>query len=325
MKRLSQPLFNTACQWAGWSLIILLLIVGTVVDSVAQVTAPVLNPPKSEKDSPQAESAKKKSGDRYLRITRDEKEQPESMQTAIVRYIGKPGSKHEGKIVDLVGVVHIGEGPYYENLKSTLSQYDVVLYELVAPNGTRIRPEDLKGNRGILASMQTGMKDMLNLEYQLEKIDYMAENFRHADMSPEEFAGDMKKRGDSVWKMFARMMGAGLASQATRASQGSSDADVLMAMFSTKDRSKKMKQIMAQQMKDMDAVTAGMNDATGTNTIIVSRNAKVMEILTEELAKDKKELAIFYGAGHLKDMAERLERDWGLVLFQIPGVQPRGR
>ena len=35
----------------------------------------------------------------------------------------------------------------------------------------------------------------------------MATNFRHADMSPEEFVEDLEKRGDSVWKMVARMMG----------------------------------------------------------------------------------------------------------------------
>ena len=43
----------------------------------------------------------------------------------------------------------------------------------------------------------------------------MAENFRHADMSPEEFVEDLERRGDSIWKMVARMMGAGIASSST--------------------------------------------------------------------------------------------------------------
>ncbi len=148
----------------------------------------------------------------YIRVATTDEKKPSALQTAIVRYKGKKGTKYAGKIVDLVGVVHIGQDEYYADLNKRLAKYDSVLYELVAPDGTRIRPEDLEKRRSLLASMQTGMKDMLNLEYQLELIDYMAENFRHADMSPDEFVEDLERRGDSIWKMVARMMGAGLAS-----------------------------------------------------------------------------------------------------------------
>ncbi|WP_235033462.1 TraB/GumN family protein [Rubripirellula obstinata] len=243
----------------------------------------------------------------YMRIKKTDQDKPEALQTAIVRYEGQPGTKHDGAIVDLVGVVHIGQGEYYKDLNERLSKYDSVLYELVAPDGTRIRPEDLKKRRSMLASMQTGMKDMLNLEYQLELVDYMAENFRHADMSPDEFVEDLKRRGDSVVKMVARMMGAGLASQAA----GAGDGGMLLAFFS-ENRSKMMKQTMAKQLIDIDLVTAGMNDANGDNTIIKGRNVKAFSVLSEELAAGKEEVAVFYGAGHLPDMAERLEADFGM-------------
>ena len=219
----------------------------------------------------------------------------------------KPGTRYDGAIVDLVGVVHIGELQYYKDLDKRLSEYDTVLYELVAPDGTRIRPEDLKERRSVIASMQTGMKDMLQLEYQLEHINYLAENFRHADMSPEEFGKDLQRRGDSVWKMVARMMGAGIASQ----SKTGGDVGILMALFSD-DRSSAMKSAMANQLVDMEAVTAGINDANGENTLIKGRNGKAFKILKEELDKGKENLAVFYGAGHLSDMAERLEKDFGM-------------
>jgi hypothetical protein len=241
----------------------------------------------------------------YVRIREEDKE-PQALETAIVRFVAAPGSKYEGRIVDLVGVVHIGQLEYYKDLNSRLSKYDVVLYELVAPDGTRIRPQDLEERRSILASMQTGMKDMLNLEYQLEHIDYMAKNFRHADMSPDEFMEDMASRGDGLWKMAARMMGAGLATQAANGG----DAGMLMALFST-DRSKALKQVMAKQLTDVEAVTAGMDDETGDNTLIKGRNRKAFEVLRKELDAGKKTVAVFYGAGHLNDMAERLERDFG--------------
>ena len=263
-------------------------------------------------DSGQAETAGPETAledaeEQYLRIKKDDEGRKVALQTAIVRFHGKPGTRYDGAIVDLVGVVHIGEKDYYRDLNERLSKYDSVLYELVAPDGTRIRPQDLKERRSLVASMQTGMKDMLQLEYQLELIDYMAANFRHADMSPEEFSKDLQRRGDSVVKMIARMMGAGLATQ----SKNGGDLGVLMALFSN-DRSTAMKNAMANQLIDMEAVTAGINDSNGENTLIKGRNAKAFEVLREELADGKEKLAVFYGAGHLSDMADRLEKDFGM-------------
>jgi len=254
---------------------------------------------------------KKETEPRYIRVHQNEQGKPQSLQTSIVRYEGKPNTPYAGQIVDLVGVVHIGQREYYVDLNQRLAKYDTVLYELVAPDGTRIRPADLQERRSLLASMQTGMKDMLNLEYQLELIDYLAKNFRHADMSPDEFAEDLERRGDSIWKMAARMMGAGLATSATTGG----DAGMLLALFSN-DRSKMMKQTMARQLVDIEAVTAGMDDASGDNTLIKGRNAKAFEILKEELQKGKQLVAVFYGAGHLPDMAERLENDFQMQFIQ---------
>lgn len=280
-----------------------------VVCSYAQtaVAEPVAEAPKQNKKATaeNADQDAEKTSALYLRVHKSDAGKPLALQTGIVRYRGKKGTKHEGRIVDLVGVVHIGQREYYEDLNDRLSKYDSVLYELVAPDGTRIRPEDLEKRRSILASMQTGMKDMLNLEYQLELVDYMAKNFKHADMSPDEFVEDLQRRGDSVWKMVARMMGAGMASQASTGG----DAGLLFAMFSA-DRSKKMKQAMARQLIDIELVTAGINDANGDNTLIKGRNGKAFKVLSEELAAGKKKLAVFYGAGHLPDMAERLEEDF---------------
>jgi hypothetical protein len=105
--------------------------------------------------------------------------------------------------------------------------------------------------------------------------------------------------------MFARMMGAGLASSA--ASGG--DAGMLLALFSS-DRSMRLKQAMARQLIDIELVTAGIDDANGDNTLIKGRNAKAFSILREQLAAGKEKVAVFYGAGHLLDMAERLESDF---------------
>lgn len=245
---------------------------------------------------------------RFIRISRTEAGQPKALETSVIRYEAPQGSEHAGLIVDLVGVVHIGEKEYYEALDKRLKTYDVVLYELVAPDGTRVLPEDIDSSRSPLSAVQLGMRDMLNLQFQLQHIDYMAENFRHADMSPEQFIEDMESRGDSVFKMGLRMMGAGLASQAATAG----DAGMMMALLSGKDRPKRMKQVMARQLTEMEAVTAGIDDAQGKNTLIKGRNIRAFEVLDEEIESGKKRIAVFYGAGHLPDMADRLEKDFQL-------------
>ena len=296
MLRSSNYLSSALCSFA-------LLLSLALAGGPARAEPPVANGPPDARQRPTEDA--RTVAERYVRLRVDDEQRPQALQTAIVRYQGLPGTAYAGRIVDLVGVVHIGEADYYRELDRRLAEYERVLYELVAPDGTRFKPEDLKDRGSIIGSLQTGMRDMLNLEYQLEKIDYMAENFRHADMSPEEFAEDFRRRGDSVWKMFARMMGAGLATQA----RSGGDAGLLLAMFS-RDRPMRMKQSMARQLIDMDAVTAGMDDADGENTLIKGRNAKALRILREELDAGRNHVALFYGAGHLPDMAVQLERDF---------------
>lgn len=290
--------------------LVVLIVAGALLDtaiSFGQAVTEKALPGQAKKEAGENSEDATEGEPLYLRIKQNDQGQKVALQTAIVRYHGKPGTRYDGAVVDLVGVVHIGEKKYYQDLNTRLGKYDTVLYELVAPDGTRIRPEDLKQRRSVIASMQTGMKDMLQLEYQLELIDYMAKNFRHADMSPEEFSQDLERRGDSVVQMFARMMGAGLASQ----SQSGGDLGILMALFS-QDRPTAMKNAMARQLVDMESITAGMDDANGQNTLIKGRNAKAFQVLKEELGEGKESVAVFYGAGHLADMAERLEKDFGM-------------
>ncbi|MEZ6088841.1 MAG: hypothetical protein R3C05_12615 [Pirellulaceae bacterium] len=255
----------------------------------------------------------------YLRITKSDSGKPLAMETAIVRFEGLPGTKFAGRTVDLIGVVHIGQREYYEDLNKRFADYDRVLYELVAPEGTIVTKQEAGEVRGPLGAMQLGMKDMLNLEFQLEHIDYDAKNFRHADMSPEEFAKDMADRGDSIMKMVFRMLGSGLATQGAGQAEGS-DAALLLALFAP-DRARRMKQIMAAQFQDMEIATAAMADVSGKSTIITERNAKAMEVLKDELQAGSDLVAVFYGAGHLPDMAERLRNEFQMKAVSTQWLQ----
>src|SRR6266481_9905883 len=129
----------------------------------------------------------------FIRLQRDEKKQPVALETALVRY-GPTGGQGD-LTVDLVGAVHIGDKDYYKKLNKLFQQYDVVLYELVAQPGTIIPKGGRKKDDPLSLIMQV-VKMVLELDLQTERIDYTRKNFVHADLSPEQMAEAIQKRGD---------------------------------------------------------------------------------------------------------------------------------
>ena len=249
---------------------------------------------------------KKEAKYQFLRILKAEDGTPTALQTGITRYTIEEG-EYKGVQIDLVGAVHVGHRAYYQALNERFKKYDQVLYELVADREVNI-PQPNRGSGGNpLGMVQHGMKDALGLEFQLDEVNYKAKNFVHADMSPSEFAEDMKKRGDGFVSMFSRMLGASIAAQSGQAAKGS-DVKMLSAML-TKDRYQ-MRQAMAEQFENMEVQMTGFADASGRSTIVTERNAKVMEVLAGQLKENLKTYAIFYGAAHLQDMDERLIKDF---------------
>lgn len=250
----------------------------------------------------------------FLQVTRDDSEQPQELQTAIVKYV--PVGDDDGTEVYLVGAVHVGDKPYYDALNEEFKQYDVLLYELVAPEGTRIPKGARAESRHPIGALQGAMKTMLDLEHQLECVDYQADNFVHADMSPDDFSKSMKRRNESFLKLYFRLLGASLAMQSKAAASGrNSDVDLLMALFRD-DPAIALKRIMADQFQDMEWMMGAFEGDEGS-TLISERNKVALEKLREQLDAAKKKVGVFYGAGHLDDMDQRLRRDFGLKPVEV--------
>jgi hypothetical protein len=260
-----------------------------------------------EKVQPDAKENEPKS--KFLRLRRDDKGEPVALETAVVRYVPADDTR-DGLAVDLVGAVHVGEKGYYEELNRLFTAYDALLYELVAPEGTRI-PKDgrREGGGNPVSALQLGMKSMLELEFQLERVDYSKENFVHADMSPEEFSKSMSERGESFLQMFFRMMAQGMAAQ-NKNVEGTSDVELLFALFA-KDRAFRLKRTLAGQFENMEGALSAFNGPDGS-TIITERNRKAFEVLASQIKAGKKKIGVFYGAGHLSDMEQRLFKDFNL-------------
>jgi hypothetical protein len=256
-----------------------------------------------------ASAADRDDAHQFLRIDRDAKKNLTSLQTAIVRYQRPQEKVDSSAFVDLIGVVHIGEKTYFEDLNRIFGDYDAVLYELVAPVGENI-PEPGHRSGHPVGVMQIAMKNILELEFQLDRIDYRRPQLVHADLSPDEFSKSMAARNESLSKLFFRLMGQGLAQQSKDPAR-TNDVAVFSALFS-KNRSIELKRTMALQFEEME-IAASVLDGPEGSAIITDRNKRALEVLSEQMKAGKKKLAIFYGAAHLPDFNRRLRADLGMV------------
>ena len=261
---------------------------------------------------------------------------PQSLDTSIIRFVPTDEKLAKaGVTVDLIGAIHIGDQAYFQKLDKSFKQYDALLYEMVAekdetggapqrwedrdqpgtgtaqaPRKTSVSEEkSFEAGMTMIGGMQLGAKDMLGLAFQLDGINYNAPNMVHADMSPEEFAQKMKDRGESFFTMFMELFMQGLAQQRANKQGGASDVALLFAFFSS-DRELALKRVLAKQFAEVDILD--MLGGEKGSTIITERNLIALDVLSKQLAKGKKRIGIFYGAGHLGDMSRRLVSDFGM-------------
>jgi hypothetical protein len=217
-----------------------------------------------------------------------------SLQTAIVDY-----TNDAGVTVHLVAAVHIADKSYYDKLNKTFKGYDAVLYEMIKPKGSGVpQPNAVPTNP--LTMVQRMMKDMLGLDFQLDDIDYRADNFVHADLDAETFQKMEADRGESILGLMVQQAIKNMTAEQKHATPDSGVGD-LIDMFSSDDGGRKLKLILAQQFGDIE------DEFSGATVLITERNRAALHVMRDEAAAGKKNMAIFYGAGHMKDMSERLE------------------
>ena len=250
-----------------------------------------------------------KQKNQFLRLVLDKSGTPAALESAIVGYVPAKG-KPAGLTVDLVGAVHLADKSYYEQLNREFGKYDAVLYELVAPEGTRVSKKTAAPSASPVSLIQNAMTGVLELEFQLKGIDYGRKNMVHADMSPEQFTRSMRRRGESVWTMLSRAMGYAMARQSSDPS-GASDGKLLLALFD-KNRALMLKRILAEQFEDLGG-SMNMFEGPDGSTLIAERNKVALGVLRKQIAKGKRKIAIFYGAGHMPDFEKRLQSDFGLM------------
>ncbi len=160
--------------------------------------------------------------------------------------------------------------------------------------------------KGTAQGIQTKLARALGLQFQLDAIDYDRAHFQRTDMSMDELERALRARGIESNDLFGML-------------QGSSPlvkiADLaltLLRMSSTMQHTVRAVLIKVVAISDEVMESAGGDQAGMMRVLIEDRNRHVLELLAEALEhSDAKRIAVVYGAGHLPDLAHRLEREFG--------------
>ena len=152
--------------------------------------------------------------------------------------------------------------------------------------------------------LQRFMKTVLELQYQLDGIDYSAPNFVHADLDVDTFERMQAERGESIFGLMVQSMLDSMGAEDPVQAEASTGR-LLMALQAP-DRGKQLKLVVARQFDDIERAMAGLDGPDGS-VILTERNKKCIEVLGQQLEAGKKHLGIFYGAAHLPDMEQRVE------------------
>ncbi|KAL1554847.1 hypothetical protein AAHA92_15358 [Salvia divinorum] len=298
----------------------------------------------------------------FMRFKRDNHAQ---LQTALLTYRKKfPWSLLQPFLrVDLVSTIHIADKEYFTTLQKELEGYDCVLYEMVASRESlenRRSPEPRKklkssNSRGfnIIGCIQRQMAKLLKLDFQLDCLDYQADNWYHADLDLETFKLLQLEKGESFFTfardMTLRSTKAMVQPALPREDLGPWRSKLLWAArvvpmplvglliiggvcsdignqaeypeveaLSRLDFGAAMKVFLAKRLtSEFAQVTA---DVEETSVIIGERNRAATEALRRAIDGGNKKIAILYGGGHMPDLGRRMREEFELVPSQVQWI-----
>ncbi|TYH60898.1 hypothetical protein ES332_D07G011300v1 [Gossypium tomentosum] len=299
----------------------------------------------------------------FMRFKRGSQNGSGELQTAIVSYRKRfPWSiLYPFLRVDLVSTIHIADKEYFETLQKELAPYDCVLYEMVASreslenrrNSSAAKRLKSSRSRGfnILGCIQRQMARILMLNFQLDCLDYQADNWYHADLDYETFKLLQLEKGES-FLTFARDMTlkstkalvqpasipddldpwrskllwasrvlpmplVGLLIISGVCADGGSQASNYpeLEALSRLDFGAAMKVFLAKRLtSEFTQVTA---DVEEKSVIIGERNRAATEALRRAVNDGHNKIAILYGGGHMPDLGRRLREEFDLVPSRV--------
>ncbi|HZK82941.1 MAG TPA: hypothetical protein VFC46_17795 [Humisphaera sp.] len=252
---------------------------------------------------------------KYMRFT-DDGHAGGKFETAVVTFKNK-----DGVTVRLVGAIHVGERAYYQALNKSFEGDDAVLYELVKAKDAGI-PQPGQRSDNPISQFQHMLKDVLNLDFQLDDIDYGKPNFVHADMDAETFAKMQQERGETFEMLMLKQVIKAFTQgddENKPAAEQTPDTDKLVdtviQVLTRPDMERQIKLAVAKQLDTIEASAMGLDNPDGS-VILTERNKVALKVLEKTIANGQKRISIFYGAAHMPDMTTRL-KDMGFTPVKV--------
>ena len=150
---------------------------------------------------------------------------------------------------------------------------------------------------------------MMKLQFQLDGIDYTAENFVHADMDLATFTKRQKEKGENIMSLLEKSLEA----QRKAAKEGGKpgfDMGAMMRLLNDVSTPDATKLAFGRQFHNIEGMIAGMEGSDGS-VLVGERNVAALKVLERERKAGKKKLAFFYGAAHMPDFDKRLRAKHG--------------
>ena len=155
------------------------------------------------------------------------------------------------------------------------------------------------------AGLQAKMADALGLTFQLDAMDSSKANWRSSDMSMDELQARFEAAGVESDQLLKMLDGSSL--------MGKLASMLLGIVKSSPQLAATLKLTMVDLLGSENAMAAGPAEMKKMmDVILVDRNDVVLKDIRSVLDNEKrKDIAVFYGAGHLPDMEMKLKRDFG--------------
>lgn len=170
--------------------------------------------------------------------------------------------------------------------------------------------------------LQSKLADALGLTFQLDAMDSSKPNWRSSDMSIDQLEARFKAAGVEGDQLLNMLDGSSLMGQLASVMLGVVKAMPQLAAM--------VKVTMVEMLSSPDAISAGPAEMRKMmDVILLERNDVVLKDLRSVIdTEHRKDVAVFYGAGHLPDMESKLKKDFGYTFekeewFEAITVNPK--
>lgn len=246
------------------------------------------------------------------------------LEVAVVDYT----HKEYDTTVKLVGVIHLADRSYYKQLQTILNMSDLVLYEGVSKN-PREHLVDLQTRE-----MWDIMSSLIGLDGQVSVIDYDNEHFKQCDLITDVVGADqssLMQFDRDIMDVLRQLCEAKSEAKKMMPNDGIQRVEdyvkhnMALSLISTKgaptdgvlDMIREVKTAIEplkdvnQEVSDLYVKLESLEEHFKSlgKLIIDDRNKYVINVLSSELRNgNRKNISIFYGAGHNADFDRRLRR-----------------